>query len=176
MSYTMATALTSTEKEVIVKFTTLREIVENVIKDIEDPLKTTLIDTDEEDLSAFQPGWGKGLRNTYNLWHDKSLVNALGAEDPNNASMIILKAVWKALRLPKELHDYFKELRELDMHDMSSYVKVDMDYDAYITEVLALHFGPDADVETALSTCEEVGKIQINMSESGYITTIKVND
>ena len=76
----------------------------------------------------------------------------------------------------EKLHSYFKERRQLDMRDMSTYVNVNMDYDVYICEVLALHFGPDFNVETALMACEKTGKIQINMSESGHITTIKVSD
>ena len=78
---------------------------------------------------------------------------------------------------PERLHNYFKEHRELDMSDMSSYVKVDMDYDAFL-EALALHFGANFDPETALTTLEATGKIHINMSESDdtHITTIKVED
>ena len=147
-----------------------------VLKDMSEADKATVVNTSEEDLIQFHNSWGMGIRNGYNLWHDKALVKELGAEHPDDASMIIIKAVWKTLREPEELHNYFKERREPDMRDMSSYVNVDMDYDVYICEVLALHFGPDFNVETALMACEETGKIQINISESGHITTIKVSD
>ena len=156
--------------------TTLQEIVADFIENMSESLKATFKNTTEDNLIAFHSGWGKGIRNQYNLWHDEVLVKALGAEHPDDASMIIIKAIWKTLREPEELHNYFKERRELDMRDMSSYVNVNMDKDIYICEVLALHFGPDFDVETALMACEETGKIQINMSESGHITTIKVSD
>ncbi len=74
------------------------------------------------------------------------------------------------------LHNYLKEHRRLDMDGISTYVDVNEAYDAYITEELAPYFGPDSNVEAALRTLEEIGKIEINESESGYITTIKVND
>ena len=35
----------------------------------------------------------QGIRNGYNLWHDKALVKELGAEHPDDASMVIIKAV-----------------------------------------------------------------------------------
>ena len=78
--------------------TTLPEIVADILKDIEDPFKTTLMNTEEDDLIALHPGWGKGIRNKYDLWHDSALVKSLGAGHPDDAAMIIIKAVWKALR------------------------------------------------------------------------------
>ena len=77
----------------------------------------------------------------------------------------------------ERLHNYFKECRELDMRDMSSYVKVDTDYDAFI-EALGSYLGLDVYLEIALRICEETGKIHINRaaSDEAHITTIKVND
>ena len=46
----------------------------------------------------FHDGWGMRIRNGYNLWHDKTLVNALGGGHPNDASMVIIRVVWQALR------------------------------------------------------------------------------
>ena len=83
------------------KPTKLTEIVEDILKDMSESLKVTFRNTDEDNLIAFHPGWGKGIRNKYDLWHDKALVKALGAEHPDDASMIIIKAVWKALREQK---------------------------------------------------------------------------
>ena len=75
----------------------LQEIVEDYIEDMSESLKATFRKTDEAALDAFHPGWGKGIRNRYNLWHDKALVKTLGAEHPDEASMIIIRAVWKTL-------------------------------------------------------------------------------
>ena len=80
--------------------TTLQEIVADFIENMSESLKATFKNTTEDNLIAFHSGWGKGIRNQYNLWHDEVLVKALGAEHPDDASMIIIKAVWKALREP----------------------------------------------------------------------------
>ena len=82
------------------KPTTLPEIVEAILKSMPEADKTTIVTTDEEDLIQFHDNWGRSIRNGYNLWHDEVLVKALGAEHPDDASMIIIKAVWKALREP----------------------------------------------------------------------------
>ena len=80
------------------KPTTLPEIVEDILKDMSEADKTTVMNTTEDDLIQFHNSWGMGIRNGYNLWHDKALVKELGAEHPDDASMIIIKAVWKALQ------------------------------------------------------------------------------
>lgn len=55
------------------KPTSLPEIVEDIIKDMSEADKATVINTDEADLILFHDSWGMGIRNGYNLWHDKSL-------------------------------------------------------------------------------------------------------
>ena len=78
--------------------TTLQEIVADFIDNMSESLKATFRNTAEDDLIAFRSGWGKGIRNKYNLWQDNALVKSLGADHPDDAAMIIIKAVWKALR------------------------------------------------------------------------------
>ncbi len=78
--------------------TKLTEIVTDILKQMSETDKAAVIDTAEEDLIQFHNGWGMGIRNGYNLWHDKALVKALGAEHPDDASMVIIRAVWTALR------------------------------------------------------------------------------
>ena len=80
------------------KPTTLIEIVEDILKQMSEADKTTVMDTAEEDLIQFHDGWDMGIRNGYNLWHDKALVKELGAEHHDDTSMVIIKTVWKALR------------------------------------------------------------------------------
>ena len=80
------------------KPTTLPEIVEDILKDMSEADQVPVVNTAEEDLIQFHNSWGMEIRNGYNLWHDKALVKELGAEHPDDASMIIIKAVWKALR------------------------------------------------------------------------------
>ena len=76
------------------------KVIKDILKDMSEADKATVVNTAEEDLIQFHNSWGMGIRNRYNLWHDKALVKALGAEHPDDASMIIIKAVWKALREP----------------------------------------------------------------------------
>ena len=40
------------------------------------------MNTEGDNLIAFHPGWGKHIRNKYNLWHDGELVKSLGAHHP----------------------------------------------------------------------------------------------
>ena len=56
------------------------------------------MDTPEDDLIAFHHGWGTHIRNHYNLWQKPALLKATGKEHPDDASLVIIKAVWKALR------------------------------------------------------------------------------
>ena len=55
--------------------------MEDIIKDMSEADKASVVNTVEEDLIMFHDGWGMGIRNGYNLWHDKALVKALGAEN-----------------------------------------------------------------------------------------------
>ena len=90
---TTATFTTETDKP-----TKLTEIVEDILKQMSAADKATVMDTIEDDLIQFHDSWGMGIRDGYNLWHDKALVKELGADHPDDALMIIIKAVWKALQ------------------------------------------------------------------------------
>ena len=74
--------------------------------------KATAVNTAEEDLIEFHFGWGMSIRNYYNLWQNQALLRATGAENPDDASMVIIKAAWKALRDSGET--YRKEKIEMD--------------------------------------------------------------
>ena len=78
--------------------TTLEEVVEDVLKNMSKADKANVANTAEDNLVMFHHGWGTGIRNGYNLWQNQALVRAIGAEHPDDASMIIIKAVWQALK------------------------------------------------------------------------------
>lgn len=78
--------------------TTLQEIVADIIASMSDTDKTTVIHTAEKDLILFHNDWGRGIRNHYNLWQNGELVRSTGENHPDDASGVIIKAVWEALQ------------------------------------------------------------------------------
>ena len=84
--------------------TTVEEVVEDIIGNMSEADKANVVNTSEDDLFMFHHGWGTGIRNHYNLWRNQALVRATGQEHPDDASMVIIKAVWKALRESGEIY------------------------------------------------------------------------
>ena len=63
--------------------------------------KETIRKTKKDDLIMFHHGWGTGIRNHYGLWRgNHALVKDACGEGchPDDASMVIIEAVWKALQ------------------------------------------------------------------------------
>ena len=59
---------------------------------------------DESELVTLDLGLGMWIRNNLGLWqNDAALLEATGAEDADEASSVIIRALWVALRseLPK---------------------------------------------------------------------------
>jgi len=53
----------------------------------------------EEQLIRFHHGWGTGIRNEFGLWKgNKELLADCHAEHPDDASMVIIQAVWERLQ------------------------------------------------------------------------------
>ena len=78
--------------------TTVEEVVKEVIENMSEADKANVVNTSEDDLILFHDGWGMSIRNHYNLWQNQALVRSTGKEHPDDASMVIIKAVWQALR------------------------------------------------------------------------------
>ena len=77
---------------------TIEEVVVDIIENMSETEKTEVINTSEKDLIQFHLGWGRHIRNHYGLWQNTELVKATGTTHPDDASGVIIKAVWKALR------------------------------------------------------------------------------
>lgn len=63
--------------------------------------KATVKGTKKKDLILFHHGWGTGIRNYYGLWrsNQKLIQSACGKPcHPDDASMIIIEAVWAELQ------------------------------------------------------------------------------
>lgn len=75
--------------------------VADILKSLSDEDKATLRKTRKDDLIMFHHGWGTGIRNHYGLWrgNDKLIESACGKGcHPDDASMVIIEAVWLALQ------------------------------------------------------------------------------
>ena len=77
--------------------TTVQEVVEEIVEGMSEADKANVVNTSEDDLIMFHHGWGTGIRNHY-LYRNQALVRATGKEHPDDASMVIIKAVWQTLR------------------------------------------------------------------------------
>ena len=78
--------------------TTVAEVVADIIENMGEADKANVLNTDEADLIQFHYGWGTAIRKDYNLWRNQELVKATGEAHPDGAAMVIIQAVWQALR------------------------------------------------------------------------------
>ena len=78
--------------------TTVVEVVADIMENMSEAEKATIANTPEETLIQFYLSLGTAIRKDYNLWRNPALVTATGEEHPDAASMVIIKAVWQALR------------------------------------------------------------------------------
>lgn len=79
--------------------TTIKEVVKDMISDIPESVKAEIVSTTEDDLIHSHHGLSTYIRNTYGLWENQNpqLLKATGEDHPDDASMVILKAVREAL-------------------------------------------------------------------------------
>lgn len=77
----------------------LDDAVTHLLNVLDDESKQAVRDTVESDLIRFHFPWGQGIRNEFGLWRgNRELLESCGAERPDDASMVIIKAVWRRLR------------------------------------------------------------------------------
>lgn len=78
---------------------TVSEAVEKILNEMKSADKRTVRDTPEEELIEFHFGWGQGIRNSMGLWRGNiELLEDTGVSHPDDASMVIIQAVWKQLQ------------------------------------------------------------------------------
>jgi hypothetical protein len=76
---------------------TVRDIVARMSTEDKEHVKTTK----KEGLIQFHHGWGTSIRNYYGLWrgNERLILSACGRPcHPDDASMIIIEAVWQEPR------------------------------------------------------------------------------
>jgi hypothetical protein len=84
--------------------TTVKAAVADILSTMPDKDKEIVRKTKKEELVQFHHGWGTGIRNHYGLWrgNNKLIEDACGKDcHPDDASSVIIKAVWTALQPPK---------------------------------------------------------------------------
>lgn len=78
--------------------TTLAEVVSDIRKHLTPELQAEVANTKKGDLIEFHHSWGRHIRNRYNLWWNSAVLKDIGETHPDDASMVIIKAVWQQLR------------------------------------------------------------------------------
>ena len=77
---------------------TVEEAVTYVIKRMSPEDQAKVRATPKDDLIRFHRTWGSGLRNDLGLWKgNDALFKATGAKHPDDASMVIIEAIWARL-------------------------------------------------------------------------------
>ncbi len=78
---------------------TVDEAVTRLIDGMDDAERRMIRDTKKDGLIEFHHGWGTGIRNEFGLWKgNTNLLADCHAEHPDDASMVIIRAVWERLQ------------------------------------------------------------------------------
>ena len=78
--------------------TTLAGVVSDIRKNLIPALKEEVANTIEADIIEYNLSWRRDIRNRYNLWRNSALLKDIGKDHPDEASMIIIRAVWQQLQ------------------------------------------------------------------------------
>ncbi|MBI5425289.1 MAG: hypothetical protein HZA32_14515 [Opitutae bacterium] len=82
---------------------TVDEAVTRILSTMPEKDRKIVRDTAEDDLIQFHHGWGTGIRNSFGLWRgNKALMEDCKSDHPDDASMVIIFAVWKRLQSEKK--------------------------------------------------------------------------
>jgi hypothetical protein len=82
---------------------TVDEAVTRILSTMPEKDKKTVRDTPKGDLILFHHGWGTGIRNSFGLWRgNHALMEDCKAKHPDDASMVIIEAVWARLQKDKK--------------------------------------------------------------------------
>jgi hypothetical protein len=85
-----------------VHFETVKAVVADLSKNLDAANKKKLAVMKEDELILLHHGFGTGIRNHYGLWkgNDALRRDACGECHPDDASMVIIKALWRSLQRP----------------------------------------------------------------------------
>lgn len=84
--------------------TSVDEAVDRLLRETSEQDKATLRGMAKDGLIMLHLGWGMGIRNTFGLWGGNEAlmescakVSGLAFMHPDDASMVIIEAVWERL-------------------------------------------------------------------------------
>ncbi|MFH1437170.1 MAG: DUF6794 domain-containing protein [Pseudomonadota bacterium] len=78
---------------------TIDEAVAFVLPQMSEEDKKTMRDTPKKDLIKYHHGFGTAIRNKLGLWSGNAeLMKAAKANHPDDASMVIIEALWEKLQ------------------------------------------------------------------------------
>ncbi len=78
---------------------TVLEAVKQILGEMAAEDKREVRDMPKDELGQFHHGWGQGIRNSMGLWgRNPELLADTGKSHADDASMVIIEAVWKALQ------------------------------------------------------------------------------
>jgi len=81
---------------------TVDEAVTRILSTMPEKDRKTVRETSKDDLIQFHHGWGTGIRNGFGLWRgNRALMDDCKAKHPDDASMVIIEAVWARLQKDK---------------------------------------------------------------------------
>lgn len=103
---------------------TLGEAVDKVAASLSQEDRRRVVSTETENLIDFHFGWGTGIRNAFGLWAgNTALLESCGSREmhPDNASTVIIEAVWKRLRAEAD-PAFLKQLEK--MHSTAKAIMV----------------------------------------------------
>lgn len=108
-------------------FTNKDEIVQDLLATMNAETKAKIKYTPKDELVIFT-GLGQYIRNRYRLWRNKALVESTGKEDPDGASLVIIRELWKQLQDEQDLEkpletEADKKLREVTKRSLERYKK-----------------------------------------------------
>lgn len=93
---------TPSENQDLLRPKTVSEAVKILLERMSLENQEKIRNTPREDLILYHHGWGTGIRNDFGLWGKNfELLKDTGEQHPDNASMVIIEAVWEALQEKK---------------------------------------------------------------------------
>jgi hypothetical protein len=118
---------------------TVDEAVTKILKVLDEASKNKLRSMAKADLIMFHHNWGTNIRNDFGLWRgNTAILKDTGRDDPDDASMVIMEAVWEKLNKTekKSVGPHLRVVPKLDSN-------IDPRLERKLTILLSFRLGPE---------------------------------